>query len=244
MDLNIKRILELTTVLSPQDVFNRPLGVDEDCFSATKIVSLVEKGVMGEDLSHLLSCVTCVENTLQYAKAEHNIEYANIAQHLRGAQAGGMLSALFNHLGIRRHRREPAPAVLGLPNSIFCIEDAKTRQLSLMCNVLPAAEAKDWKGVIPESLYVDGAIIAKKGLIQEEIDLTNDGKIDCLRISFIDGRLARRVQDGIASDQRVVDAIQVHGRFRGEKNGEFIGQASVEFVSPSTAERFGLLGEN
>src|SRR3990172_1726676 len=71
--IDIARVVELGRALThgrrPHDVFDRPLGVDDDCLSSREIIKILRNGVADDDLRHLMECPTCLENVSRIGSA-------------------------------------------------------------------------------------------------------------------------------------------------------------------------------
>jgi len=206
--------------------FDRPIGVDENCLSARRIVRLLKGGVIGEDLDHLLSCPTCLENIGKVANLKLEAEPSFVVNALRRA-AGVQQEDI--PASTTRAKPSPLPVVLGLYSRILSISNPKSKELTLTCAVIPCFEPALLRSINRESLQLDGAIIASDGSV-DQIDITNDGTTDYLKISFENARLAPRVRDGVAHNQRVIDTIRLRGRLHGRERREFVGEASLEIM--------------
>jgi hypothetical protein len=221
MKVDTERILKLAATLTPRNVFDQSIGIDENCFSPRKIVDLIRTGATGDDLFHLRNCPTCTENIVGYARVEQNLALGGFPT--VGPQ--GVFAAFAKQV------ERPYPVVLGLHSRSFYIgNDPKTERILLICNLFPVINLGESGKVIQASLHVEGAIISKKGAIKSKSDITEDGKINCLEVSFTGGRLSHRVQDALVRGQRVIDTIRIHGCFKDGRREAFVGQAIVEFM--------------
>ena len=229
-DFNMGRIIELADALTHerQSVFDRSIGVDENCLSPRKIIKVLMGGATNEDRAHLLACSTCLENVTHSAAVNLESGPHFVAQSLKKATGIQPQKVLFAQV----KKERPLPAIIGLESHIFHITDPVAKDLTLTCDLVPAFDPELLRKLNVESLHVDGAIITKREPIVNWVDSNNDGKTDFLRITFKDARLARRVRDGIAHRQRVIDTIYLHGRFKDERREGFVGQASIEFLLP------------
>lgn len=229
--------------------FDRPMGIGADCLSARKTVKILKRGVTEEDLKHLLSCPACRENVsrLECLNLEPDPEF--VAQALKHVETP--------HERIAAHSLTKAssvlPAILGLESHVFPVVATNANDLILSFALLPGFDRELLSDIDPKSLRLDGAIVAKERSISD-VDINRDGKPDYVRVTFADGRLARRVRDGLAHHRRVIDDIRIRGSFQGGRHKGFVGNASLEFskigsnlrialVSPVQHEEPAVVGE-
>lgn len=243
-NLDIGLVQEWAAALTPkrQSVFDRSIGVDEHCFSPRKIVRFLQGGVTGEDLPHLLGCLTCLENVSRLSTVTLESRPGVVAEAL--SEAIGLQPQDKDILPAKAQEVPPLlPAIIGLKSHIFDVAKPTATDLRLTCVLLPAFDRTLLGKINPESLRVDGAIIATRGTITKRSDINDDGKTDFLWISFQDGRLARRVRNGIMHHQRVIDTIRLHGRFEDDKRCKgFVGQARLEFLESGVGMAVGPQG--
>lgn len=219
-EVNVDRILEIAQAIAPKaSVFDAPLGIDEKCLSAEKLVAILHQGLHGEDAAHLMSCATCAENVRNFQTVQMRSERDFVGNALKNSSS----------------RRETLfkegffPVVLAIPEKLISVPTEQERGLVFTCGMFPLVSS--FEGIDVSSLQASGAIVSKETPEVEFVDLNDDGTTDFIKLTFHGGRLAARVRDAVVGHQNVVDTVQINGVVSSSKKKKkrLVGQASIEF---------------
>src|SRR5947209_16280634 len=62
-ETSLDGVLEIAEAIAADtSIFDSSVGIDDNCFSAEKLVQVLHQGASGEDAAHIVSCSTCAEN--------------------------------------------------------------------------------------------------------------------------------------------------------------------------------------
>ena len=220
--IDVGRILEIAEAIAPNvSVFEAPLGIDEGCLSAEKLVNLLHRGVRGKDATHLMACSTCAENVrnLRTVLLNSDRDFVGNALKKTVSKEGSPFKEGF------------FPVILAIPEKMISVgADEEQGSLAFTCGLFPLAASLD--EIDLSSLQASGAIVCKSAPKVEFVDLDDDGSADFIKLTFPEGHLAPRVQEAMKGRQNVVDTVQVDGDiFAQEKKRRLVGQARIEFAS-------------
>ncbi len=220
------QILQFAIALNekPASAFDRSVGKDEGCLSPRRIVQVIQVGASPEDLEHLNSCRVCRKTLarLEGKRLEPDPDF--VARAMKEANEASPTSAESSP------RKEPQllAAVLGTGAEFVRVGDESGKDVHLVLNLIPVFRATLLRRLVENSLRVSGAFSADNGKIDEFVDLDGDSAPDSLRISFASGQLAARVREAIRHHRRVIDTVEVRGKFEGSEQ-ELVGRTTLEF---------------
>jgi hypothetical protein len=216
---------------SHESVFDRSLGVSDACFSARRLVALIDSGLSSRSFKHLISCPTCLENLsalheVALKSAPGFVERASKMAAEAGAVPLNVLSA--------SHHSTELTAILGRISQETLVTADTNAAIEMDFSLIPVFP-NAWLNAIDEtSLRVDGAIVSGEVSIEDRVDVSNDGTPDFLRLCISHGVLASRVRDKMTIHNRVGDLVRLHGGFKGRSIPDFSGQMRVEFMHNRT----------
>lgn len=223
---NRDRILDLVNALGEksESAFDRSIGKDERCLSPRRIVQVIQLGASADDLNHLKTCMFCRATLSRLEGKRLGPDPEFVSHAMKEAEEKD------SRVPGRRPRKEPQmlAVVLGSESPFVEVGEKPGKDLRLVLDLFPVFRAALLRRIVQDSLKVQGAFSASTGKIDESIDLDEDSTPDFLRISFASGQLAPRVLEAIRNHQRVIDTVEVRGRFK-DSSQVLVGRASIEF---------------
>lgn len=208
-------------------LFDEPLGPDANCFSSRQLLHLLEEGTTEGEVQHLFECNACAAS-------------AGALRQMTSAGARDLVTSLFTasrESFETRGRAEdededdrPLPAIFVTESHQFRVADLRSRRMTVRCSVLPVQQ-QIFGTILSSSLSLAGGLIARRGEVDDIVDLDEDGKANLFRLRFDRAHLSRRVRHFLSHHQRFIDTVWVRGRFQNEAATEFVGQARLEFVN-------------
>ena len=216
---DLDRIVEIAAnATGGHTVFDSPLGVDESCFSAEKLVQLLHRGVTDEDAKHLVSCSTCSDNIKNLAKITNTSVRDFVANAIKGESKCAPA------------HDDVISALVALPSKIVTLDVGDISPMNFSCSIFPIN--CNVETIDAATLYSSGAIVTNTVPETEIVDLDGDGLPDFIKVTFQDALLGHRVKDAIQHHAAVIDTLEIAGDvvcFGSKKR--LLGQASLEFVN-------------
>jgi len=221
-EIDVNRVLKLAESIAPDEVsvFDASLGIDDRCLSAEKLVQVLNRGVHGEDASHLMGCSTCVENVrnLQTVPLKSSRDFVGNA--LKGTASER----------VTPFKDEFFPVILAVPSEMITVAEEEPGYSGFTCGLIPVSSYLNEIDV--SSIHASGAIVSEGAPTVEYVDLNEDGSTDFIKLTFPKGHLATRVREAIRSHQNVVDTVRIDGSIlRHKAKKHLVGQARIEFAN-------------
>jgi hypothetical protein len=227
-DIDIGRIVELAFDLgAPEDtqsVSDSPVGVGDACFSARKLLRLIQEGATDEDTSHLISCPTCSE----VATGLSSVNLVSSRDFVRSALTATTAKPSLMEMSTRGEIR-PLIVILGIQDRVLEVTQSNVPVVDLIFDLIPVFDPKLIGDLDRESLQLSGAAISSEAPTITVIDMNRDGVPDLLRIKFAGAKLSQRVCEGISHHKAVLDTVRVSGTV-GPNHDQFVGQGVLEFL--------------
>ena len=210
----------LLTEIDAAELFGRPLGPYDSCFSTNQIVRMFESGARPDELQHMFTCSACNDLVSRSSRLGRMLEVEDSPT--QGEGLGKTIRELF-----LRDKASPPPnisVVLGLADPVLEVRDPG-RAVSMTIELLPCVEPQVMSLDV-STLRLAGAATSKSATL-EPGDL-GTGRMH--RVTFREARLSKAVRQSLSRHNRVADQISVSGVLRGATEEMFLGKAKIEFV--------------